>query len=120
MAADTWPRDGSGNIRMVLYVAGPMTGLPEFNRPQFHAVTDELRRRGYYVLNPARQPLGLEYNDYMRRGLYDVSRADGLALLPNWEESNGARIEHRLALKMGLECRPHDEWENLYEKEPQL
>lgn len=103
---------------MVLYVAGPMSGLPAYNRPKFNLVTDELRRRGYYVLNPARQPLGLEYQEYMKRGLYDVHRSDGLALLPGWEESNGARLEHRIAMSLGLECRPHDEWEDLNEQEP--
>ncbi|AIZ01766.1 hypothetical protein ArV1_079 [Arthrobacter phage vB_ArtM-ArV1] len=118
MAADTWPRDADGNIRMVLYVAGPMTGLPAYNRPKFNEVTDELRRFGYHVLNPARQPLGLEYNDYMRRGINDVHKSDGVALLPGWEQSNGARLEQLIARKLGLECRPYTDWENLYEQEP--
>lgn len=36
-----------------VYVAGPMTGIPDFNYPAFNAVADQLRAQGYEVENPA-------------------------------------------------------------------
>ena len=36
-----------------IYLAGPMTGLPEFNYPAFHAEAARLRQLGYHVENPA-------------------------------------------------------------------
>jgi hypothetical protein len=34
----------------------------------------------------------------------------GVALLPDWEDSKGAMIEARLAINLGLEVTPVDEW----------
>lgn len=36
-----------------IYLAGPMTGLPEHNFPAFHAEAARLRGLGYQVENPA-------------------------------------------------------------------
>ena len=36
-----------------VYLSGPMTGLPDFNRPAFHAAAAALRAQGYVVINPA-------------------------------------------------------------------
>ena len=36
-----------------IYIAGPMTGLPELNFPAFHAEAARLRAFGYEVINPA-------------------------------------------------------------------
>lgn len=86
----------------VIYIAGPMTGLPEYNRPAFHATAALLALGGFRVLNPARQPDGLTWEEYMRRGLEDVQRADALYLLPGWLRSRGARLEVALAARLGL------------------
>lgn len=36
-----------------IYLCGPMTGLPEYNYPAFHAAAAELRAQGWRVVNPA-------------------------------------------------------------------
>lgn len=38
---------------MRVYIAGPMTGLPEYNFPAFHAAAKAWRDAGWEVLNPA-------------------------------------------------------------------
>jgi hypothetical protein len=35
-----------------LYIAGPMTGIPDSNYPAFNQAEIELRAAGYDVLNP--------------------------------------------------------------------
>ena len=107
---DAWPTGADGKPRAVLYVAGPMTNQPFFGRPVFETATDQLRRAGYHVLNPARQPLGLSYREYMRRGENDLIYSDGVALLPGWEDSPGATHEKNLAQSWGLDVRPIDAW----------
>lgn len=87
-----------------LYIAGPMTGLPEHNYPAFHAAAAELRAAGYEVESPAEpgQVEGWAWEDYMRRGLVQMCRCDGVALLPGWHASRGAVIEANLASTLGL------------------
>lgn len=83
-----------------LYVAGPMTGLPEYNYPAFDKATVDLAYAGYRVLNPVTTeklnptpgtPQPWEW--YMRHALRMVLAADGIAVLPGWEGSRGARLE---------------------------
>lgn len=85
----------------LVYVAGPMTGLPDFNRPAFDAAQRDLEAAGHRVLNPARQPLGLTWAEYMRRGLRDVLDVDAVVVLPGWEISRGARLEVEVAERLG-------------------
>ncbi|WP_259331943.1 DUF4406 domain-containing protein [Pseudomonas sp. GW101-3H06] len=56
-----------------VYVAGPMTGLMDFNYPAFNAAADQLRALGYEVENPADHGIvpGAEWADYMA---YDLTR----------------------------------------------
>ena len=87
-----------------VYLAGPMTGLPELNYPAFNAAAADLRFRGWWVENPAAPDLPPcdSWRDYMRRGIGQMLSCDWVALLPGWERSRGARIEERLARDLGL------------------
>lgn len=100
-----------------VYVAGPMTGLPELNYPAFTAAANALGAVGYDVLNPAdidqihkrsQEADGVmcgacsarkthTWQWYMRQAIPMVCQADGLAVLPHWENSKGARFEVNLA-----------------------
>lgn len=90
-----------------IYVAGPMTGLPDFNYPAFHAAAARLRAEGHHVENPAENtaPACGTWLAYMRLALAQVATCDAVFMLPGWRESKGARIEHGLALDLGLEVR---------------
>lgn len=85
------------------YISGPMTGLPDFNREAFHTEAARLRTLGYRVENPAESSGGGSWQGYMRMALIQMARSDWLYMLPGWEQSRGAKIEHRLALDIGLE-----------------
>lgn len=95
-----------------LYVAGPMTGHPEFNYPSFNEAAANLTARGYEVLNPARHGIveGWTWHDYMRHALRDVTHADGIAVLPLWHSSRGARLEVHVAQALGLPVRDVARW----------
>lgn len=93
---------------MTIYIAGPMTGYPEFNYPKFKAVAAELRAGGLDVRSPADdeppnayttdQPYGF----YLRRSLRILLDCDEIVLLPGWQDSLGARIEHDIAQALGM------------------
>lgn len=40
------------STQRIVYIAGPMTGLPEWNFPEFDRVAEELREQGHTVVNP--------------------------------------------------------------------
>ena len=99
-----------------LYLAGPMTGLPDYNYPAFFAAADSLRQAGYTVLNPA--DIGLHptwtWADYMRVGLKTLTtQAEGVAVLPGWDHSIGARLEVRKAQRRGLRVHTVFIWHTL-------
>lgn len=101
-----------------LYLAGPMSDIPGFNFSAFEAATAELRKLGYEVTSPAeedqkRDPVAYEHASQSVDGKWipadtggltwaqilskDViivaDQVDGVALLPGWERSSGARLE---------------------------
>lgn len=86
-----------------IYVAGPMSGLPEYNRPAFFAEAKRQAAMGYVVLNPATLPDGLTQAEYMSICLPMVMAADAIVMLPGWERSAGATAERFLAIKLRKE-----------------
>lgn len=80
-----------------IYIAGPMTGYPDYNRAAFNAKASELMAEGHIVLNPAVLPGGLCQSEYMDICLAMVRSADAIYLLKGWDVSAGARAEHALA-----------------------
>lgn len=124
---------------MKLYLAGPMRGIPEFNFPAFHRAAEHLRRLGHEVFSPAEkdnerhgtdisagnkegseEQAAAQHGFSLREALamdtqYICLQAEGIALLPGWENSKGARAEYALAVALGLEVieleRPLDEWD---------
>ncbi|MFP4889294.1 DUF4406 domain-containing protein [Paraburkholderia sp. EG304] len=91
---------------MKLYLAGPMSGYPELNFPAFHAEAARLRALGFEIVNPAEinaDPTA-KWLDCMRADIAAImtEKCDGIALLPGWEQSRGAPIEHNLVRDLGL------------------
>ena len=115
---------------MHVYIAGPMTGRVDLNKPAFVAVEMRLKDSGYEVLNPARidevfpkdcghcpgrdpdcQPcLERTWHWYMRKCIPMVLAADGLCALRGWSESRGARLEVEIATSLGIPVASPDTW----------
>lgn len=87
-----------------VYIAGPMTGYPELNFPAFHREAARLRALGLEVVNPAeinRDP-SAGWVECMRNDIRELVTCDVIALLPGWEKSRGATLEHHIAVALQL------------------
>ena len=82
---------------MIVYIAGPMKGKAEGNKPAFMEAQRQLEEMGCIVLNPARLPDGMPADAYMPICIAMVQQADAVYCLPGWAESLGAMIERNFA-----------------------
>lgn len=101
-------------MKKSIYLAGPMTGIRNFNYPAFYRTADILRRRGWDVVNPAElgdaigTPEDINSNPrmlatLMRIELHAIADCDAIALMTDWHKSVGAKKELELALKLNKE-----------------
>ena len=112
----------------MLYISGPMSGIPDHNFPAFRRAALRLRRAGYDVVSPHETPLpcgcvvlppqcGADdhtWAEFLRKDLLLMMQAvDRVALLPGWENSRGARLEVDVAARLGMAVKPIDEWLDL-------
>lgn len=89
----------------IYYLSGPMTGLPDYNRPAFNKAAESLRKQGHTVWNPAE-----EFDEnyiyprkiYMRRDIEALLKCDSIVLLKGWENSAGARLELAIARELEM------------------
>lgn len=89
---------------MKLYIAGPMTGLPDLNFPAFHAMAATLRAVGHEVLSPAElcSDIQGQWLACMERDIAAMLTCEGIVLLPGWERSDGATVERIYAKRKGM------------------
>ena len=106
-----------------IYIAGPMTGLPQFNIPAFESAAFELRQAGFHVVSPieldsdaiSNEALaskdgampssgtigGETWGNILARDVRVIADTiDGIAVLRDWHKSRGARLE----VFVGLLC----------------
>ncbi len=104
---------------MIVYLAGPMTGYPEFNRAGFAEGEGYALDRGWKVVspqntNPSHQgpcPTGERqttaagshpYGCWVKASLRMLLDCDAVLMLPGWQASTGASLEHRVAHTSGM------------------
>lgn len=102
-----------------LYIAGPMTGIDNYNFPAFDAARDQLKSLGYEPVSPADidRAAGrvtvwadgtveladdFDYEETLAADHKVIESCDGIVLLPGSEHSNGARSEWEHACALGL------------------
>lgn len=96
---------------MRLYVCGPVSGRPRLNRPAFERAALRLEEAGHAAILPHWfVPPDAEWQAAMRRCVETLVKCDGVALLADWQESKGARIECRLAKELGMQAATVDLW----------
>ena len=87
-----------------VYLAGPMTGLPELNFPAFTQEAERLRDEGLQVLNPADHGIvdGADWADYLRHDIAGLASCERIHLLRGWTKSKGACLEMTIAKALGM------------------
>ena len=109
----------SNQQRKIVYIAGPMSGLPEYNRPAFNDEALNQQQKGHVVLNPAILPDGLTQQQYMGICIEMVKIADEVIMLPNWVNSQGATAEFHYAMKCGKVIRQAEDGFAWYPTSPE-
>jgi hypothetical protein len=97
---------------LVIYIAGPMRGHEDDNYPAFYEAEEMLRAKGIWLpVNPARMDeelvkfgdiVEVDYKLALKRDIDEIFEADAMYMLKGWEKSEGARVEHALAIYLGL------------------
>lgn len=116
-----------------IYIAGPMSGYPEFNFPAFFRAAKLWEEAGWTVFNPANKSneakvvghssfgegndkalmaSGWSFRDAYKWDTDRVIEADAIYMLKGWEASPGARGEHGVAMAMKTK---YPEYEIIYE-----
>lgn len=76
----------------VIYIAGPITGVKNYWEP-FEQVEEILTELGYIAITPTRLPKGMTTAQYMKICFAMIDAADAVVFLPDWANSEGARLE---------------------------
>jgi hypothetical protein len=86
------------------YLAGPMSGIKDLNFPAFHAEAARLRALGFDVVNPAEVNVdpSAGWAACMRADIAQLVTCDAIAMLPRWQASRGATLEHHIAKSLGM------------------
>lgn len=92
-----------------IYISGPITGDPNA-KARFAKVQNHLEKV-WTVINPFEIPGTKElddrkatWEDYMKKDIAELVKADFIYMLKGWRRSRGARIERKIAkaLKIGI------------------
>ena len=96
--------------RKSIYIAGPMSGRPDNNFPEFFAAEARLMSDGWDPINPSRfsgvfgeQPAGKMLDACCEAERAAIPHCDAIYLLKGWENSKGAKRELAVALQHNLE-----------------
>lgn len=81
---------------MKIYIAGKITGDPDYKR-KFAQAEMLLSESEHIAMNPAILPEGFPWESYMPICYAMIDACDAIYLLQGWEESKGARLERTYA-----------------------
>lgn len=88
------------------YISGPITGKDyEQTAQRFAACAASLTRRGYQPVNPMMNelPATATWEAHLAADIMLLMRCHAIYMQTGWHESHGARLEHELAKRLGLQ-----------------
>ena len=84
-----------------IYVAGPVSGMENYNRPAFERAEYTIKQCGGFPLSSLGLPEGMTQEAYMDICFAMIRGCRALYMLKGWEDSKGAVAEHAYAIKIG-------------------
>lgn len=89
-----------------VYLSGPMTGLPDYNREAFNLRAEAFRAAGYTVKNPAEISVthgtDKSYGFYFKRALRLMLESDVVYVFGDTSNSAGVQMELKVAEMAGM------------------
>lgn len=84
-------------LEFLVFIAGPMTGLDDFNRAAFYEAEEQLNNLDFETINPASLsfiiPEYAPHQMFVDTTLALVKHCAAVVRLPGWENSKGAMLE---------------------------
>lgn len=90
---------------MRIYIAGPISTLPlETAQRNFLEAKANIQLSGHTAVNPMglRHEHDKSWESYMKACIAEMVTCDVILLLPQWQQSKGARIERNLAKSLKI------------------
>lgn len=85
---------------MKIYLSGPMTGLPDLNKPTFDFWEHQFTEQGHEVINPSKLE-DLEWAESVARDIILIRDCDAIFLMDGWHNSYGSVIEALVGYRYG-------------------
>lgn len=99
---------------MKIYISGPISNIPEGNKPSFLAAAEalEARHENVITINPHDNglPSHAPWEAHMRADIRMLLECKSVAMLPGWHNSKGARLERDIAIGLGMDVRSLEDW----------
>jgi hypothetical protein len=108
---------------VIVYISGPITGMPENNKKAFSEAYSDIARlkrnprlRNMKIINPLRVGAGIrksfsvkgknepDWTDYMRACIKKLCEADCVYFLEGWYASKGVNLERNIARRLDIPC----------------
>jgi hypothetical protein len=99
-------------MKPTIYISGPITGLPDLNRPAFNTAARALRAAGFVVVNPIDNglPDSATWAQHLRADIRLLMNCNAVATLPGHMASKGARLELHNARALGMPVMTVEQW----------
>lgn len=100
-------------LHFLVFIAGPMTGLPDWNRAAFYEAEEVLTSADIESINPS--SLAFIIPEYAPHQMFVdttcalVKHCQAVVRLPGWETSKGAKLEMAAAVRNGV---PVFDWDD--------
>ena len=106
-----WPEDLQRVIlkQNKVYISGKITGREKEAEKEFAEAEKKLTAAGLTPVNPFsfNKDHDQTWESYMRVCIIELCKCNTIYMLPNWKDSRGARLEYKLAKKLGLHVLRH-------------
>lgn len=92
-------------MRTKIYIAGPVSGLPNYNHHAFVQAAHEVHALGFDAINPhtlCRHANPDDWHACLKICLHHLVLCNGIYMLKGWQNSRGATLERSVAMQLNI------------------